>query len=73
MTSIILGAIMGAAIMANFFLRSWTMCIAALLFGLGCLYTMVIPGPANFWIFSGVVVIVIGQVAALIIAKQNNP
>jgi hypothetical protein len=71
--TIILGAAMTGFIFINFFLRSWTICIAVTIFGVGCLVAIAVMPAANYYLFAGVTIIVVGQLAALIIAKQNNP
>jgi len=68
--TIILGAAMTAFIFINVLVKSWFICIAALIFGIGTCATM--TAPINVWLFSGVVVVAVGQIIALIIVKHND-
>jgi hypothetical protein len=68
---LILGAAMTAFTLINFFVKSWAICIAIVLFAVGCIYSM--PEPVNPFLMSGVAIIGIGQLVALMIAKHNNP
>jgi len=69
--TIILGAALTAFIFINFFVRSWAICIAVVILGIGVLVAM--PDTKNVYLFLAVVVLVVGQTAALLIAKHNNP
>jgi hypothetical protein len=69
--TIILGAALTAFIFINFFVRSWVICIAVVILGIGVLVAM--PDPKNVYLFLAVAVVAVGQVLALIVAKHNNP
>ena len=69
--TIILGAAMTAFLFINFFLKSWVICFAVISLGVGVLVSM--PDPKNIYLFVAVAVVAVGQVAALIVAKHNNP
>ena len=68
--SLIMGGAMLALILINFFVRSWFLCLAIVILGVGSIVTM--AKPLNVYLVCAVGVVVIGEVVMLIASRFKD-
>jgi hypothetical protein len=71
--TLILGGALTVFVFINFFVQSWAIVVSCVIFGAGCIYSMVNSGVVNPFLMGGVAVLTVGQLLGAILLSYKHP